>query len=121
MIVLWNSANEGLDVGEAIIEAVLGKKTAEGQKFEGDLAQFAGEWQGIGRGEQMEMTVAVDSAGNLTSQMKGSKDLDTLRYVGGDEFHIGQTRAILKFDRTDGSPNRLRFDMGYAYLFLTRK
>jgi len=120
VIVLWNSANEGLDVGEAIIEAVLGKKTAEGQAFEGDLGQFAGEWKGIGRGQPMEMTVAVDSAGNLTTQMKGSKELDTLRHVGGDEFHVGQTRAILKFDRTNGVPSRLRFDMGYAYLLLTR-
>jgi CubicO group peptidase (beta-lactamase class C family) len=121
VIVLWNSANEGLDVGEAIIEAVLGKKVAEGQTFEGDLGQFAGEWHGVGRGQPMEMTVAVDSAGNLTTQIKGSKELDTLRYVGGDEFHVGQTRAILKFDRTNGVPSRLRFDMGYAYLFLTRK
>lgn len=47
--------------------------------------------------------------------------LDTLRYVGGDEFHVGQTRAILKFDRANGVPNRLRFDMGYADLFLSRK
>jgi hypothetical protein len=121
VIVLWNSANEGLDVGEAIIEAVLGKKVAEGRTFEGDLGQFAGEWHGVGRGQPMEMTLAVDSAGNLTSQMKGSKELDTLRYVGGDEFHVGQTRAILKFDRADGVPSRLRFDMGYAYLLLTRK
>lgn len=121
VILLWNSANEGLDVAEDIIEAVLGKKPADEKKFEGDLSQFTGTWTGTGRGEPMELTIAADSAGHLTAQMKGSKNVDTLRYAGGDEFHIGQTKAILTFDRANGKPNRLRFDMAYAYLFLVRK
>lgn len=121
VILLWNTANEGLDLAEAIIEAVLGEPPVEAKPFEGDLAQFAGTWQGIGRGQPLEITVAVDSAGQLTAQMKGAKDVDTLRYVQGDEFHVGQTRAIFTFDRTNGAPSRLRFDMGYAYAFLTRQ
>ena len=76
--------NEGLDVGEKIIEAVLGKTSDTGQKFEGDLSRFAGVWKGSGRGTGMELTFAVDSAGNLTALNKGAKKPDTLRALGGE-------------------------------------
>lgn len=123
VIVLWNSANEGADVAEAIIEAVLGKQPApETVTFEGDLNQLTGTWVGVGRGQPMEYILAVDSAGQLTGKMAGGPagaPGTVLTYRGKDTFTAGP--GIVTFERANGAPSRIRMDMSYGYSFLVRK
>lgn len=117
VVLLWNSANEGLDVGEELVEAVLGRKTSADAKLD-DARAYAGEWKGTGRGQPMELTIA-DVGGTLTMQAKGAPKPDTLHYLGEDRFQSKGT--LLTFERTNGTPSRLRFDGAYIYVYLTRR
>lgn len=119
VVLLWNSANQGLDVGEDLVSAVLGTKAAGPAKIEGDPKVYAGDWKGTGRGEPMAVTISADSAGTLTMLPKGAPKPDTLHYLGNDQFQSGG--SLLTFDRTNGTPSRLRFDGAYIYVYLTRR
>ncbi|MBC7897939.1 MAG: beta-lactamase family protein [Cytophagaceae bacterium] len=118
VVLLWNSANQGLDVGEALVAAVLGTKAAPAATLD-DAKAYAGEWKGTGRGQPMELTIAADSAGTVTMLPKGAPKPDTLHYLGDDRFQSGGTQ--LTFERTNGIPSRLRFDGAYIYVLLTRR
>ena len=65
----------------------------------------------------MEVVLAADS-GRLTLK-QGREDPEPLTFVGDDTWQNGST--VLKFERTNGKPSRLRFDAGYLYVQLTRK
>ncbi len=112
VVVLWNSTGEDLDVGEAIIEAVLGKAADDTRPVEGDINDYAGTYKGNGRGRPMEVVMAVEGTA-LTMKDGGPGKPDTLRYIGNDTFRNGNT--LLTFDRTGGKPSRLRVDGGYGY------
>ena len=108
---LWNSTGADADVGEAIIEAVLGKAADDAKPLEGDINDFAGTYKGVGRGRPTEAVLAVD--GSVLTLKAGPGKPDTLRYIGNDTFRNGST--LLSFERANGKPSRLRMDAGYGY------
>lgn len=117
VVVLWNSATQDLDVGEDIIEAVLGAAPDGAQPLSGDAAEYAGTWAGRGRGRAMEVKISADS-GQVT-MVQGNGTPDTLTYIGNDTWKSGGT--LLTFEREAGRPARLRFDGGYIHVKLERK
>lgn len=119
VVLLWNSANAGLDVGVELVQAVLGEKPSPKVTMDGDPNAYAGEYVGVGRGQQMELTINADSSGVVTARAKGAPKSDTLTYLGSDKFQNGG--ALYVFDRKDGVPHRLRFDAAYIYAYLTRR
>jgi len=116
VVVLWNSTGGDLDVGEAIVEAVLGKGADDTKAFDGDLSDFAGTYKGVGRGQATEAVVAV--AGSALTIKQGPEKPDTLHYIGNDTFRNGS--AVLTFDRVNGKPAVLRMDGGYGYYTLRK-
>ena len=116
VVVLWNSTGRDLDVGEAIVEAVLGKAPDDTKAFEGDLKEFVGTWKGVGRGSATEAVLAVE--GSVLTMKAGGPTPDTLHYVGNDTFRNGT--SLISFDRTNGKPTRLRMDGGYGYYILKK-
>jgi len=116
VVVLWNSTGQGLDVGEPIIEAVLGKAPDDTRPIEGDINDYAGTYKGHGRGSNMNVVMAVD--GTVLTMKDGPGKPDTLRYVGNDTFREGGT--LLTFERKNGKPSRIRVDAGYGYTFLNK-
>jgi CubicO group peptidase (beta-lactamase class C family) len=116
VVVLWNSTGRDLDVGEPIIEAVLGKAADDTKPFEGDLQDLVGTWKGVGRGRPTEAVLTVD--GSVLTSKQGPGGVDTLHYVGNDTFRSGGT--LYSFERAGGKPTRLRMDGGYGYYILKK-
>ena len=116
VVVLWNSTGADLDVGEAIVEAVLGKGPDDTKPLEGDLKDFVGTYKGVGRGRPTEAVLAVD--GSVLTVKAGPGNPDTLHYVGSDTFRNGGT--LFTFERAGGKPARLRMDGGYGYYILKK-
>lgn len=117
VVVLWNSTGEDLDVGEDIIEAVLGPAPSRAAEFTGSLDEYAGTWKGTGRGRPLEIVLAADS-GRLTMKQGRGKP-EALTFVGDDTWERGGT--VLKFERRNGQLSRLRFDAGYLYAYASRQ
>lgn len=116
VVVLWNSTGEGLDVGEPIIEAVLGKAPDDTKPVDGDLNDYAGTYKGHSRGRPMEAVFTVEGSALVLKAGPGKPD--TLRYIGNDTFRNEGT--LLSFERKNGKPVRIRYDAGYQYTFLNR-
>ena len=122
IVVLLNTAGPvgPADLAHEIADAVLGKIDAPAATFSGDLAAFAGTYEGVGRGRPTTVTIAVEGR---TLTMKGagppSAPPQTLVYQGGDTFGVNQTLAI--FDRENGRVTRLRLDTIGGYYPLKRK
>jgi CubicO group peptidase (beta-lactamase class C family) len=117
VVVLWNSTGRDLDVGEEIIEAVLGKAADDTKPVEGDINDFAGTYKGNSRGRAMNASITVSGSNLLMSSGEGAPD--TLRYIGNDTFRSGM--ALFTFDRKDGKPSRVRYDAGYQYTYWNRQ
>ena len=118
VIVLWNSTGGDLDVGEKIVEAVLGPAPADAATFSGSLDDYTGTWAGKGRGRPMEVVIAAEG-GKLTFKDGRQEKPDTLVYVSGDTWRSGGT--VMTFGRANGKADRLRMDAGYLNVELTRK
>jgi CubicO group peptidase (beta-lactamase class C family) len=116
VIVLWNSTGGDLDVGEAIIEAVLGPAPADSVAFTGNLADYTGTWAGRGRGRGMNVVVAADS-GRLTLK-QGEGKPEPLIFVGNDTWR--NRGMLVRFARAGDRVDRLRMDAGYLSVVLTR-
>jgi len=116
VIVLWNSTGPDLDVGEAVIRAVLGPGPDDAQPFEGDASAYTGTWSGRGRGRGLEVKIAAE--GGVVTMVQGD-ETDTLTWVGNDTFRSGGT--LLSFERDGGRPARARLDGGYISVRLSRK
>jgi CubicO group peptidase (beta-lactamase class C family) len=114
IVVLVNTAgpvNPG-EVVAAMAERLLGKREpAPGRPVAGDLAEFAGAWRGLGRGNPLILRTSVDSAG-LSFQAQGPGagpgQRRRLRRLGSDSFAAGET--LLTFLREGGRVVKLRFD-----------
>ena len=96
----------------AMAERLLGKREpAPGRPIAGDLAEFAGAWRGLGRGNPLVIRTSVDSAG-LSFQAQGPGagpgQQRRLRRLGSDSFAAGET--LLTFLREGGRVVKLRFD-----------
>ncbi len=119
VVVLFNGAGEGPDkYALKIAELVLGKAADPAKPMDGDPARFAGVYAGRGRGQPMEITVAV-ADGKVSVKLPGRDKPDTLTYVGGNTFLMEETHAI--FTEQGGKIGKLRLDGGYGNNVLTRK
>jgi CubicO group peptidase (beta-lactamase class C family)/pimeloyl-ACP methyl ester carboxylesterase/quercetin dioxygenase-like cupin family protein len=120
VVVLVNSMGP-LDPGriaESIVALVLGDRTPRALSFRGRTADYVGEYRGFGRGHEMVLKVAADTAKGLTL---ATDDWPTRRldYAGGETFRDG--RARYTFVRDAGRVTGLRADEVYGYTTATRQ
>jgi hypothetical protein len=120
VVVLINTAGpaDPGGIADGIETVVLGKAPEEPRRtFAGDLSQFAGAYQGPGRGQTLDVTVAVDSAGLTLKMPQGP--VQHLRYVDGLTFGAGA--ALYHFVRHGGAIVELRADQVGGYYILNRR
>lgn len=121
IVVLQNTAGPAgpTDIARAIADAVLGKATSQEKTYTGDLAPFAGTFEGVGRGLRTVATVAVKS-GALTLTIAGpNATTESLSYLGGDTFAFKD--ALVTFDRDGTRVAHMRLDTIGGYYPLTRQ
>src|SRR3954471_4964759 len=122
IVVLLNTAGPvgPGDLAHEIADAVLGRIESPTATFSGDLAAFAGTYEGVGRGAPTTVTIAAD--GKMLT-MKGAGPATAppqpLTYRGGDTFGVNQTLVI--FERDGGRITRLRLDTIGGHYPLKRK
>jgi CubicO group peptidase (beta-lactamase class C family) len=122
IVVLLNTAGPvgPADLAREIADAVLGTVPPPTLTFSGDLAAFAGTYEGVGRGRPTTVTIATDGHA-LTMKGAGppSAPAQTLSYRGGDTFGVNQTLVI--FEREAGRVTRLRLDTVGGHYPLRKK
>lgn len=119
IVVLINSTGPASPgpIATAIEQAVLGERRARPTlTFAGDLAPFAGKYQGPARGGQLEVIVSQD-AGRLSMAM-GSRQAQPLDYVGDLSFSLGP--ALVHFVEESGAIVAVKVDRISGYNILTR-
>jgi CubicO group peptidase (beta-lactamase class C family) len=118
VVVLLNTAgavNPG-ELARDIADAVLGKIAEPTAAYAGNLTEFEGTFEGVGRGRRTIVTIAAE---NGVLAMKGAGPTQTLTYRSGETFGAGQT--LVTFEREAGRVTRLRLDTVGGYYPLTRK
>ncbi len=105
-------------VTAALATAAFGPATRPSERYAGHLAELAGTYVGVGRGEQMTIAVSADS-GKLRALFPRNRTPAELRYLGNDTWEIEDNR--LTFERRGGKVARVRADMVYGYSFLARQ
>jgi CubicO group peptidase (beta-lactamase class C family) len=120
IVVLLNTAGPvgPSDLARQIEDAVLGTVPEPTVPFTGDLAAYAGTFEGVGRGRRTTVTVAVKS-GALELTSGASASPQTLTYRGNDTFGVKDT--LLIFERDGGRIARLRLDAVFGYFPLKKK
>jgi CubicO group peptidase (beta-lactamase class C family) len=122
IVVLLNTAGPvgPAELAHDIADAVLGPIESPAPTFTGDLAAFAGTYEGVGRGRPTVVTIAADGK-VLTLRGAGpaSAPPQVLTYRGGDTFGVNQTLVI--FERDGGRVTRLRLDTVGGHYPLKRK
>jgi CubicO group peptidase (beta-lactamase class C family) len=120
VVVLQNTAGPAgpTEIARAIVEAVLGKGRDPGQRYEGDLSQFAGSYEGVGRGRRTTATIAASGGALTLKRAAPNAEIENLQYRGGDTF--GFKDALVTFDRQAGRITGLRLDTIGGYYPLRR-
>ena len=118
IIVLVNSAGSVSPnaVTAALADLMLGTVTRESRTAPGGIAALAGTYKGVGRGQQMVVTVSADS-GRLSVTMPRQKPA-TPRYIGDDTWEEGDTRFT--FRKKGSATPELRVDAAYGHSVLAR-
>lgn len=119
IVVLINTAGpaDPGGIADRIEEVVLGKAPpAPARTFAGDLKSLAGTYAGPGRGQRLNVTVAVDS-GALSLQMSNGRP-QRLAYLDGLTFGGGVARY--QFVREADRVVALRADQVGGYYILKR-
>jgi CubicO group peptidase (beta-lactamase class C family) len=108
------------DLARQIAEAVLGKPPDRSRPFEGDLTQFAGDFNGKGRGRPTTLHIAVNgSQMTFINTEIPRASAETLKYFGNDTFGFKDT--VVMFERENGKIPRLHLDTGYGHNILSRQ
>ena len=119
VVVLLNTAGpvSPSELARNIADVVLGKVTEPTHTYSGDLAAFAGTFEGVGRGRPTVVTIAVED-GKLT--MKGTGPAPrVLAFRSGETF--ASNDALVMFERDGGRVVRLRLDTGGGHVVLKKK
>ena len=119
IVILLNTAGSvgPGDLARDIAEVVLGKVPEPTHTYSGDLAAFAGTFEGVGRGRPSVVTITAEG-GKLT--MKGTgPEARVLAFQSGETFSAGETLVI--FERDAGRVVRLRLDSGAGHVVLKKK
>ena len=96
---------------------VAGRKEPKAVPYTGDLADLAGVYQGIGRGQADSVTIAVAN-GALTIR-RGSTPAEPLIHLGNGVFARHDDRYT--FLRRDGKVTGVRADLVAMNAVLTRQ
>ena len=91
-------------ITQAIAELLYGRVETKAQPFRGRPAEYAGEYRGVGRGRELVVVVAPDSAGRGLTVRAGEGRPVPLLYLGGETFAIDvrQAREVVGFE--DATP-----------------
>lgn len=100
-----------------IVDALLGTRVPEPRPLRGDPSVYVGEYEGVGRGGTMRVTVSEETGG-LAIRI-GSGGPQPLIHLGDGTFARETARFI--FEEEDGRAVRLRADLGGSYIFLHRR
>ena len=119
VVVLENTAGPVAPdaVATDIALAILGKKETPEVPYTGDLAALAGTYTGAGRGQAIDVKVAVEGKG-LTVQFPGAPKPEPLRFIGNDTWEHKEDHVF--FTPAKGGM-QMRADQTYGVYFLTKK
>jgi D-alanyl-D-alanine carboxypeptidase len=119
VVALLNSAGPAApdDLVEAIVALLVGRKQPEPVPYAGDLAQLAGVYQGVGRGQADTVTFAV-AEGALTIRRR-TDAAQPLIHIGNGVFSRGSARYT--FLRRDGKVTGVRTDLVAVNAVLARQ
>jgi CubicO group peptidase (beta-lactamase class C family) len=119
IVILLNTAGSvgPGDLARDIADVVLGKVSEPVHTYSGDLAAFAGTFEGVGRGRPTVVTITAQG-GKLT--MKGTgPEPRVLAFQRAETFSAGETLVI--FERDAARVVRLRLDTGAGHVVLKKK
>jgi CubicO group peptidase (beta-lactamase class C family) len=105
-------------IAQSIVSLVLGDRSQKPLAFGGRSADYAGEYRGVGRGREMVLKIAADTANGLTVAIRGGP-ATRLDYYGGETFGSGRLRYI--FVRDAGRVTKLRLDFLAANVLTSRQ
>ena len=106
------------EVAKSLANVVLAPVKTVSATYTGDLAAFAGEYNGPGRGKPMKIKITA-KGGQLNLAAEGLPKSIDLSYRPGDRWeHDGQ---LVTFVRAGGKVTKLKIDQAYGYSVLTKK
>jgi hypothetical protein len=121
VVVLANTAGPASpdELAHRIATVVLGPGTpVKGETFSGDLAPLAGTYRGVGRGNPLQISLAVEG-GKLTARQGAQPAVRTLVYLGNDTWQ-GPGRDRYTIIRQGGRVTGIRLDLVSVVSTLTR-
>jgi CubicO group peptidase (beta-lactamase class C family) len=105
-------------IAQSIAALILGDRTPKPVAFRGHTADYVGEYRGVGRGRELVLKVAADTANGLTLAVRDGP-ARRLEYGGGETFREG--RARYTFVRDAGRVTKLRVNPPGAYVIASRQ
>ena len=119
VVALFNSAGPaGPDaLVDSIVTLVVGRREPQAVPYTGDLAELAGAYKGIGRGQADSVTIAVTN-GALTIR-RGAEAAEPLIHLGNGVF--ARRSARYTFLRRDGKVTSVRADLVAVNAVLARQ
>jgi CubicO group peptidase (beta-lactamase class C family) len=110
---------------QSIVAALLGDRTPKPLAFRGRVADYAGEYRGVGRGRPQTLLVAADSStgaagATLTLRVNGAP-AQPLAYLGGETWGRGAARyTFVREGGARGAVTALRADTRAVYAIAAR-
>ena len=105
-------------ISNGIARTIFGPWSRKAVAFTGNAQEYAGEYRGVGRGQDIILTIAPTADGKGLTVRNRTANPATMLYLGGETFEVGATRFT--FVRENGKITKLRRDGGAAYTVLTR-
>jgi len=105
-------------IAYSIALLVLGDRSPQAMAFRGRTADYVGEYRGVGRGSEMVLKVAADTANGLTLA-EGDEPARRLAYSGGETFMDARSRYI--FVRDAGHVTKVRVEQVAGYTVAIRR
>ena len=105
-------------LARSIVKFMLGDRTPVGVPFNGNTADYAGVYRGVGRGRPLVLTVVADSVRGLVLR-QATGVTQALTYYGGETFGAGSSRFT--FVRAGGRVTTVRADAGSVFSIARRQ
>ena len=103
---------------QSIVALMLGDRSPKPAAFRGRAADYVGAYRGVGRGREMVLKIAADTANGLTVAIRNGP-ATRLAYYGGETFGNGRQRYT--FVRDAGRVTKLRLDFPSANILTSRQ
>ena len=108
-------------VARAIETVMFGQWTPRSQAFTGNVADYVGEFRGPGRGSELRLTVAADSAGKGLTARTGNAPPAPLELIEKEAFRLRAAGARLTFVRQQQRVVAVRADFGSVVTLLKKQ